>query len=125
MEGPLSCSSSGLRLGVNWGHETLRDHPCQPVGLAMNPSFHWLDTPVAFRPGETIAAALRRAGVQDLGLAAGGLRARYFCGIGACQSCLVSVDGASPVEACLTPAQDGMRVSQASPVVENIYHVTN
>ena len=91
----------------------------------MSNTFHWLDQAVTFRPGETVAAALRRAGIHDLGLAAGGLRARYFCGIGACQSCLVSVDGASPVESCLTPARDGMQVSPASPVVENVYHVTS
>lgn len=73
----------------------------------------WNDTTVTFRPGETIAAALMRHGVADLGDAVGGLRARYFCGIGTCQACLVSVNGAAPVESCLTQARDGMQLSPA------------
>lgn len=64
-----------------------------------------------FHPGETIAAALSRHGVADFGATAGGLQGRYFCGIGTCQACLVSVNGASPVEACLTPAQAGMELA--------------
>jgi aerobic-type carbon monoxide dehydrogenase small subunit (CoxS/CutS family) len=79
----------------------------------MNCQFHWAGQPVLFHPGETYAAALRRAGVLDLGPGVNGVRARYFCGIGACQACLVSVDGGSPVEACLTPARVGSSVDQA------------
>lgn len=75
----------------------------------------WNQTAVPFRPGETIAAALHRSGIDDLGATVGNQRGRYFCGIGACQACLVSVDGACPVEACLTPAQPGMRLSAALP----------
>lgn len=77
-------------------------------------SFLWQQTPVPMRVGETIAAALRRGGVLDLGEAHGGLRARYFCGIGTCQACLVSIDGASPVEACLTPARSGCCITPVS-----------
>ncbi len=69
--------------------------------------------PLAFREGETIAAALLRAGVNQLGDSANGLQARYFCGIGNCQACLVSINGASPVESCLTPAQRGMQLTPA------------
>ena len=79
----------------------------------MSNIFYWNLTAVAFRPGETIAAALRRSGVDDLGAAFGGQQGRYFCGIGSCQSCLVSVDGAGPVESCLTPASSGMHLSAA------------
>lgn len=75
----------------------------------------WCAEPVPFRAGETIAAALQRAGLTDLGPAVAGLHGRYFCGIGTCQACLVSVNGASPVEACLTLAQDGMQLSPALP----------
>ncbi|MDD2881244.1 MAG: 2Fe-2S iron-sulfur cluster-binding protein [Rhodoferax sp.] len=78
-----------------------------------SPTLYWDTFAVVFRPGETIAAALQRQGVADLGAGVGGLPGRYFCGIGTCQACLVSVNGASPVEACLTLAQDGMRLSPA------------
>lgn len=89
----------------------------------MSSTFNWLGSTVPFKRGETLAAALRRAGIDDLGPASGGLRARYFCGIGACQACLVSVDGGAPVEACLTPARAGMRLSPAAPLPVMLHHV--
>ena len=79
----------------------------------MNNTLYWNQTAVPFRPGETIAAALQRSGVHEFGAAFGGVQAHYFCGIGVCQSCLVSVNGACPVEACLTPARQGMQLSVA------------
>lgn len=89
----------------------------------MSSTFFWINDPVPFHLGETVAAALRRAGFDDLGLATGGLRARYFCGVGACQACLVSINGASPVEACLTPAKAGVQLTPATPPAEAHYHV--
>ena len=84
----------------------------------MNGTLYWMGDAVTFRAGETIAAALRRGGIDDFGAAVGGLRARYFCGIGSCQACLVAVDGERTVEACQTPARDGMRLSAALPLAE-------
>ncbi|MHB1103540.1 MAG: 2Fe-2S iron-sulfur cluster-binding protein [Devosia sp.] len=71
--------------------------------------FFWECRPVEFETADTVAAALDRAGILDLGTRFGGCGARYFCGIGACQACVVLVDGA-PVEACLTPARAGQQV---------------
>ena len=88
----------------------------------MNEQLYWRGTAVSFRPGETLAAALRQAGIEDLGPAVGGLQLRYFCGIGACQSCLVSVNGGSPVEACLTPARAAMQLDFATPVAKGLSH---
>ena len=75
-------------------------------------SFTWRGVPIAFRSGESVAAALMRAGQRDLGTDGAGCRLRYFCGIGACQNCLVRVDG-TIVEACLTPASAGLSVEAA------------
>lgn len=72
-------------------------------------SFLWRGVAVPFHPNESVAAALMRAGIRDLGSDGAGVRLRYFCGIGACQNCLVAVDG-SVVESCLTPARDGLAV---------------
>ena len=72
-------------------------------------SFLWQGVPVPFRAGESVAAALMRAGMRDLGIDGAGAGLRYFCGIGACQNCLVSVDG-SVAESCLTPAREGLVV---------------
>jgi len=89
-------------------------HICTKLNHSkMSLSLYWGAEPVPFHQGETIAAALMRAGVNQLGQGAGGVKGRYFCGIGNCQACLVSVNGASLVEACLTPAQDGMRLTSA------------
>ena len=77
----------------------------------VNHTIYWGALAVPFRPGETIAAALRRSGVTHLGPSVGGLQGRYFCGIGNCQACLVRINGASPVEACLTPAQHGLQLT--------------
>jgi predicted molibdopterin-dependent oxidoreductase YjgC len=72
-------------------------------------SFLWRGAAISFRAGESVASALMRAGVPDLGADGAGARLRYFCGIGACQGCLVSIDG-SIAESCLTPAREGLKV---------------
>jgi len=72
-------------------------------------SFLWRGAAISFRAGESVASALMRAGERDLGTDGAGARLRYFCGIGACQGCLVSIDG-SLAESCLTPASDGLKV---------------
>jgi aerobic-type carbon monoxide dehydrogenase small subunit (CoxS/CutS family) len=81
----------------------------------MSGSFFWRRDPVPFEPGETIAAALRRAGILDLGPSGTAVHNRVFCGIGTCQSCIVAIEGGTPVEACLTLAEDGMRIEPVIP----------
>lgn len=61
---------------------------------------------IAFRPGETLAAAIVRAGQ-------GTARLSYFCGIGACQSCTLWCEGRR-VEACITLAKPDMIVSSTN-----------
>lgn len=67
-------------------------------------SFTWNGAEVPFAEGETLAAAILRAAGQQPALA-------YFCGIGACQSCVVLCDGRL-VEACVTLARAGIHVSK-------------
>jgi predicted molibdopterin-dependent oxidoreductase YjgC len=61
--------------------------------------------------GESIAAALLASGSRTTRwtVRAGEPRG-YFCGMGVCQDCLVTVDGLPNVRACMTPARDGLRV---------------
>lgn len=82
-------------------------------------SFDWCTERVTFYPGETIAAALQRRGIVALGSALGGVQARYFCGIGTCQACLVSVNGGSAIEACLTLAAADTQVMPALSAATN------
>jgi predicted molibdopterin-dependent oxidoreductase YjgC len=67
--------------------------------------------PVAAYEGESIAAALFAAGVRiTRWTARTGEPRGYFCGMGVCQDCLLTVDGLPNVRACMTPVRDGLRV---------------
>ncbi len=61
--------------------------------------------------GESIAAALVASGRRfTRWTARTGEPRGYFCGMGVCQDCLVTVDGLPNVRACVTPVRDGLRV---------------
>jgi predicted molibdopterin-dependent oxidoreductase YjgC len=61
--------------------------------------------------GEAIAAALFASGHRfTRWTVRTGEPRGYFCGMGVCQDCLVTVDGLPNVRACVTPVRDGMRV---------------
>lgn len=61
--------------------------------------------------GETIAAALHAAGVRVLRESIRLGRPRgFFCAIGRCSSCLMTVDGIPNVMTCITPLEKGMRI---------------
>ncbi|MFH1502213.1 MAG: FAD-dependent oxidoreductase [Candidatus Eisenbacteria bacterium] len=63
------------------------------------------------REGETIAAAVHAAGVRVLRHSIKLKRPRgFFCAIGRCSSCLMTVDGVPNVMTCVTPLEAGMRV---------------
>lgn len=78
-------------------------------------AFRWEGSEVRCRAGETIAVALLCAGRLDLRRSprAGSPRGA-FCMMGVCQECLVRVDGVLR-QACLTPAENGMRVESVDP----------
>ena len=61
--------------------------------------------------GESLAAALVASGRRFTRWTARSGEARgYFCGMGVCQDCLVTVDGLPNVRACMTPVRDHLRV---------------
>jgi predicted molibdopterin-dependent oxidoreductase YjgC len=70
--------------------------------------------PVAFTEGQSFGAALLAAGHRTLRRTrVGGNPRGMFCGIGVCADCLVTVDGAPGVRACLTRARAGVSVRTA------------
>lgn len=77
----------------------------------MKRTFFWNGRPIEFRDGDNVAFALHRAGVANLGLSSSALPGRLFCGVGACQNCVVIIDGRRLVESCLTVPVEGMQVS--------------
>ena len=67
--------------------------------------------PVEAMEGQTVASALLAAGIRTLHLSSKSREPRgLYCGMGVCYECLVTVDGAHAVRACLTLVADGMQV---------------
>ena len=68
--------------------------------------------PLAAFAGDTVGAALTRAGVRAWRTTRHSGRPRgLFCGIGVCYDCLLTVDGSANQRACLVPVADGMQLS--------------
>ncbi len=68
------------------------------------------------RAGDTVAAALLAAGVRDFRTGpVSGAPGAPFCMAGACQNCLLEIDGEANRQSCLVEARDGMRVEPRSP----------
>ena len=66
---------------------------------------------ISAEAGTSIAVALSRAGIVQLGVSRNKRRPRgAFCGMGWCSACTVTVDGERRVAACLTPVVEGMEV---------------
>jgi aerobic-type carbon monoxide dehydrogenase small subunit (CoxS/CutS family) len=60
--------------------------------------------------GETIAAALIASGRrQTRWTAKTGEPRGYFCGMGVCHDCLMTVDGTPNVRTCMTAVRDGLQ----------------
>jgi hypothetical protein len=66
---------------------------------------------IAFRPGQSIGAALTAAGIRSWRSTRRAGRPRgLFCGIGVCFDCLVVVNGRPNERACIRLAEPGMDV---------------
>lgn len=66
--------------------------------------------------GESIAAALAAGGIKALRHTRDGQRRGLYCGMGACQECLVTVDGQASQRACMTKVRDGQVVRSLMPL---------
>lgn len=84
-----------------------------PLEPAPTLTFLFEGRPIAARAGEPIAAALIAAGISAFRTTAKDAEPRgIFCGIGRCTDCMMVVDGAPNVRACVTPVAEGMRVER-------------
>jgi predicted molibdopterin-dependent oxidoreductase YjgC len=69
--------------------------------------------PATAFPGESLAAALLASGRRVFRVTNKGKELRGpYCNMGVCFDCIVEVDGV-PVQACMTPVSDGMRITTA------------
>ena len=65
--------------------------------------------------GETIGAALHAAGIQEYKKSPRHGRANgFFCAIGNCSSCNMTVNGVPNVRVCVEPLKEGMVVQRQS-----------
>lgn len=80
---------------------------------------YWRGRKIPYRPGETLAYTLLRECESGLGTSDTGQTYGLFCGIGACQGCLVKVDGHGVKEACLLMSRDDMLVHPITPAMES------
>ena len=72
-------------------------------------------TPLQARRGETVAAAMLAAGQRVLRHTRQAGKPRgIFCAMGVCFDCVMTINGAAGVRACMTKVEEGMQVS--SPV---------
>ncbi len=81
-------------------------------------AFDFGGRPIAALPGEPLGAALLAAGERICRRTPSGAPRGLFCGIGVCQDCLVTVDGAPNQRACMTAAPRGAAVECQPPFAE-------
>jgi D-hydroxyproline dehydrogenase subunit gamma len=94
-------------------HQRRRDGRLESVdrGVAVLVTIDGAET-TAF-DGETIAAVLLAGGVTPFRTTeVRGDPRGYYCGMGICFECLVRVDGAFNVRACMTTVRDGMVIER-------------
>lgn len=74
-------------------------------------TFSFDGQPIEFRPGQSVGGALVAAGIVSWrSTRIEGTPRGLFCGIGVCFDCLLTVDGHPNQRACLTIAQNQLRV---------------
>jgi predicted molibdopterin-dependent oxidoreductase YjgC len=74
-------------------------------------TFTFDGTPLTASKGDTVAAALLAAGVMRFRTTpVSGAERGPYCMMGVCFECLVTIDGRSNRQACLTTVEEGMRV---------------
>jgi formate dehydrogenase alpha subunit len=89
------------------------------MSAAVELALHVDGDALAARPGETVLAAVRRAGFGE--------RIPTLCFLegsvpeGGCRLCLVEIEGrAQPAAACTIPAEAGMRVRTTTPAIDGL-----
>jgi len=89
----------------------ITDHPILQFEKGPKVTFTFDGQQLEGYEGEPIAAALHAAGIRTLSHSHVKKRPRgFFCAIGACSSCLMTVDGVPNVRVCVEKLRAGMRV---------------
>jgi sarcosine oxidase subunit alpha len=88
-------------------------HPIVKFDRGVKATFYFEGKPVEAYQNETVAAALYATGLRIFSRSMKYHRPRgFFCAIGRCSACMMTVDGVPNVRTCMVPVKDGMRVSR-------------
>ncbi len=61
--------------------------------------------------GETVQSALSAAGFKTFRKSKRGDARGFFCGMGVCYECLVTIDGKARQRSCMTQVREGMEIT--------------
>ena len=91
--------------------ELIQKHPILEFEHGKEVSFSFDGKELKGFEGEPIAVALTANGVRVFRVSPVMKRPRgFFCAIGKCSSCFMTVDGVPNVRTCVTPLEAGMKV---------------
>ena len=90
----------------------IEDHPILGKAPERNKVTIIVDgEPVTAQEGEPIAAALAAAAKRVFRYTKKRHEPRgFFCGLGRCADCLMTVNGIPQVRTCITPVEEGMQI---------------
>ena len=78
-------------------------------------TIHVNSHPIEAKEGEPIASALIAAGIMTFRLTRVRHEPRgYFCGIGLCSDCMMTVNNVPNIRTCITRVQEGMSIETQS-----------
>jgi len=91
----------------------ITEHPIVRFERGKQVIFHFEGKPMKAYANETIAAALYANGLRIFSRSMKYHRPRgFFCAIGRCSSCMMTVNGVPNVRTCMVNVQDDMQVSR-------------
>lgn len=91
--------------------DRLLDHPV--LGALPEPravTFTYAGRTLTGWQGDTVAAALWVAGIRGVPRGPEERVGTFYCGIGHCFACRLTVDGVQGLRGCLIPVREGMRL---------------
>ena len=95
----------------------IRNHPVIDFGKRKRISFYFNNKKINGEEGDTIASALHANDVRVLSHSLRYDRPRgFFCGIGKCSSCFMTVDDIPNIRTCIIPLKENVRVVEQDKV---------
>ena len=95
--------------------DRITQHPVVTFDRGSRVIFYFEDKPIEAYANETVAAALYANGLRIFSRSMKYHRPRgFFCAIGRCSACMMTVDNVPNVRTCMVNVKEGMRVTRQS-----------